>query len=59
MFICLCLSVSLSLFLPLSPSKLSMVYHCFGCGSYYLQPLGKQVTGKKGLNTKYCCYCYS
>ena len=29
-------------------SKLSMVYNCNGCGTFHLQPLGRQDTGRKG-----------
>ena len=28
---------------------MSMVYHCSGCGSFYLQPMGKQIKGNNGL----------
>lgn len=34
-----------------SSSKLSMVYHCIGCGSYHLQPLSKRV--ENGSMRKY------
>lgn len=34
-----------------SPSKLAMVYHCIGCGSFHLQPLGKRI--EDGRSCKY------
>ncbi|CAH1796281.1 unnamed protein product [Owenia fusiformis] len=37
-----------------SIAKRSMVYHCVGCGTYKLQPIGKLTpTGKDGLNFRY------
>ncbi|XP_065898799.1 tRNA (guanine(26)-N(2))-dimethyltransferase-like isoform X2 [Dysidea avara] len=34
-----------------TPSKLSMVYHCNGCESFHLQPLGKKI--EEGKRRKY------